>query len=121
MQQGQNQGSVIAQVVIDVNSDTIIGGYGIAPSGLTVITPKTEYTFALDAETSAAPANGAQPIPLMRTSGANPYRTARIYVGALDLVGVQRVQIVDAAGAPAVGAAGDVLFVSVLRATVPGA
>ena len=114
---GQTQGSVIAQVVIDPVADAYLSAYAVGPLG--IITPKTEYVFSLESELSASPSDGSQVLVSIRTAGGNPFRQVRQYTGLFDVVGVQRVQIVDAAGAAATANAGDRVFVSILRSSVP--
>lgn len=116
---GQQQGSLIASIVIDVNTDKVISAYGIASAGLTTVTPKTEYTFGLDPELTACVPDQREELAEVRTFDVNPARLARVYVKAGDDQNTIRVQLIDGAFAPAAGAAGDVLIVSVLRAAVP--
>lgn len=116
---GQQQGSMIASIVIDVDGDKVITAYGTGSAGLTVVTPKTEYTFELDAEITACVRDQREELAEARTFDVNPARLARVYVKAGDGDNTIRVQLVDGAFAPAAGAAGDRLVVSVLRAAVP--
>jgi len=116
---GQQQGSLIASIVIDVDGDKVISAYGVGVAGLTVVTPKTEYTFDLDSEITACVRDQREELAEARTLDPNPARLARVYVKAADGDNTIRVQLVDAAFAPAAGTTGDRLIVSVLRAAVP--
>lgn len=118
---GQQQGSTIANIVIDVDGDKVINAYGVDQSSFVVVTPKTEYTVNLDAELTATAPDQRQELAEARTLDPNPARLARVYVKAGDSPNTIRIQLVDAAFAPAVGAAGDRVILGVVRVNVPQA
>lgn len=118
MLQGQAQGTTVSAFAIDIATDAFLSQYGLSGS-LVVAVPLTEYAVALNAESSSTPGLGRQVVATVRQPQANAYRAARWVVGGLDVEATIRLVIVDATGAPAAGAAGDVLIVSVIRTTVP--
>lgn len=118
MLQGQAQGSVVAQVVIDVDTDTVIGAYG-SIGALQVVAPKQSYAFALNGESSATPRNGRQVVSSLRQFSASPRLFSSWTHDALQNDEIVAVSLINGAGVAAPGVAGDVLVITVLRATVP--
>lgn len=115
----QEYGSIVAQAVINVGTDAALSLYGCSSAGLTTTTTLREYVFALNGEMSLLAAASRHIAVTVSQPRANTVRMARVVVDAGDTAAQIRVQLVDAAFAPADGAAGDVISVTVFRSNVP--
>jgi len=117
---GQAQGSIVAQVAIDVETDALISAWGLEPGGVTVITPSTAYAFFLNKESSTIPIDAQQVCASVRQFKASLRLLPTWQHDGGDPENQVSIELIDpTTGAAQAGVAGDVLTISVYRVNVP--
>lgn len=117
----QEEGSIIAQVVINPFTDAIISSWGFDAT-LAVITAKREWTILMNQNMAAVDVNSRSVICTIRQptpAAAADYRTVSEITRAGDVNAMVRIAIFDQAGAPGDAITGSVIVANVMRCSVP--
>lgn len=118
----QEEGSVIAQAVINPFTDTLVSSWGFDAATFALVTTKREWKIGLNQQMAAVDAASRQVAPTIRQptpAAAADYRTVSEITRGGDTNELVRIAIYDQAGAPGDAITGSTITISVVRASVP--